>query len=148
VSDLALKAVMSRRRKKAPGSPLLDLLVDSLAQDPTQDRSSDAAALRAYGELALVQVPLRGVFPPQDEELDDAIDEIATQFLGFGKASHAFAEALTLLNPIQRNEVDEAVTALRIVSDKAYFYAGVAFGATLVNFGGLGAMLACRSDAG
>lgn len=139
---------MSARRKKAPGSPLLDLLVDSLEQDDTQDRSSDAAALRAFGELALVQVPLRGIFPPQDEELDDAIDDIATQFLGFGEASHGYADAMTLLNPRQRNEVEQAVTQLRIVSDKAYFYAGVAFGATLVNFGSLRIMRECRSDGG
>jgi hypothetical protein len=139
---------MSPRRKKAPGSPLLDLLVHSLEQDDTQDRSGDAAALRAYGELALAQVPRRGVFPPQDEDLDDAIDEIATRCLGFGNATHAFAEAMTLLNPRQRNEVEEAVTHLRIVSDKAYFYAGVAFGATLVNFGELRIMRGCRSSGG
>jgi hypothetical protein len=136
---------MAPRRKKAAGSPLLDLLVDSLEHDDTQDRSGEAQALRAYGELALRQVPLRGVFPPQDEDLDQAIDEIATQFLGFGEASHAFADALTLLKPIQRNEVEATVTHLRTVSDRAYFYAGVAFGVTLVDFGDVRIMRACRT---
>jgi hypothetical protein len=127
---------MSSRRKKPAGSPLLDLLAESLRQDETQDRSDDAKALCAYGALALVQVPLRGVFPPQDEALDDAIDDIATKHLGFGDATRAVANATARLTQAERIEVDQAVTHLRIVADKAYFYAGIAFGVTLVDFGG------------
>jgi hypothetical protein len=126
---------MSRRRKKATGSPLLDLLAESLARDDSQDRTDDAAALRAYGELALHQVPLRGIFPPQDEALDDAIDDVATRFLGFGDASKGFEAVTARLTARQRLDVEQAVTQLRIVSDRAYFYAGIAFGVTLVDFG-------------
>jgi len=123
------------RRKHAAGSPLLDLLADSLERDESHGRSGDAAALRAYGALALHQIPLRGVFPPHDEALDEAIEAIATKCLDFGAAADAFDEATAQLTPRQRLDVEQAVTDLRIVSDKAHFYAGIAFGITLVDFG-------------
>ena len=62
--------------------PLLTLLIEALEEQDSHDRPNEARALRAFGELALKQVPTRGVFAPADGKLDIAIDDIARKYLG------------------------------------------------------------------
>lgn len=60
---------MSPRRikKKAAGNlSLLGLLIAALEEEESHDRPNEALALRAFGELALKQVPARGVFSPAE----------------------------------------------------------------------------------
>lgn len=127
---------MSRRREKKSAralAPLLCLLIEALKEEETKDRPGEAAALRAFGELALIQVPSRGALAPNDDELYDAIDRIARKHLGLRKASKEFHRATGAIEPFtKRDEVESAANHIRAVSDMAYFYAGLAFGITMM----------------
>jgi hypothetical protein len=126
---------MSRRREKKYAralAPLLRLLIEGLQEQETEDRPGEAAALRAFGELALIQVPSRGVLAPNDDELYNAIDRIARKHLGLRKASKEFHRATGAIEPFtKRDEIESAANHFRTVSDLAYFYTGLAFGVTL-----------------
>ena len=71
-----------RRTKKAAGHlPLLALLIEALDEQECDDRPGEAKALRAFGRLALKQVPKRGVFAPAEDALYKAINEVARRHL-------------------------------------------------------------------
>ena len=127
---------MSRRREKKSAralAPLLSLLIEALKEQETKDRPGEAAALRAFGELALIQVPSRGALAPNDDELYNAIDRIARKHLGLRKASKEFHRATCAIEPFtKRDEVESAANHVRAVSDMAYFYTGLAFGITMM----------------
>jgi hypothetical protein len=127
---------MSRRTEKKSAralAPLLSLLIEALKEQETNDRPGEAAALRAFGELALIQVPSRGALAPNDDELYNAIDRIARKHLGLRKASKEFHRATGEIEPFtKRDEVESAANHIRAVSDMAYFYAGLAFGITMM----------------
>lgn len=126
---------MSRRGEKKSAralAPLLRLLIEALKGQETKDRPGEAAALRAFGELALIQVPSRGALAPNDDELYDAIDRIAQKHLGLRNASKEFHRATGAIEPFTtRDEIESAANHLRTISDLAYFYSGLAFGITL-----------------
>jgi hypothetical protein len=131
-----------RRPAKAAGplSPTLVLLITALEQQDahSHDRPGEAQALRALGQLAVRQVPARGVLAPIESPLDLAIDEIAGQYLGFREARTALVRATSVVEPFAaRDEILSAQNHLRSVSDRTQFYAGVAFGVTLVEFGAI-----------
>lgn len=126
-----------RRTSKAAFSPTLELLVKALKQQHAQssDRPGEANALRALGELAVIHIPGRGVFAPNEDHLENAIDEVATKHLGFKLARKAFFVATSAVEPFaRRDEVETAANHLRSISDRAQFYAGLAFGITLVEY--------------
>lgn len=117
--------------------PTLATLISALEQEhsSSQERPGEANALRALGQLALAQIPARGVFAANDSNLDDAIDEIATRCLGFEKARKEFFDATSGVEPFtKRDEIESAANHLRSISDRAQFYAGLAFGVTLLEF--------------
>lgn len=127
---------MSRRNKKSSGAlvPIVRLLIEALEEQESKDRPGEAAALRAFGELALVQMPSRGVLAPNDDELYDAIDRIARKHLELRIASKEFYRATGAVEPFtKRDEIESAANHFRTVSDVAYFYAGLAFGVTLAD---------------
>ena len=127
---------MSRRREKKSAralAPLLSRLIEALKEQETRDRPGESAALRAFGELALIQVPSRGALAPNDDELYNAIDRIARKHLGLRKASKEFHRATAAIEPFtKRDEVESAANHIRAVSDMAYFYTGLAFGITMM----------------
>ena len=128
---------MSRRRnrKTAGHLPLMTLLIEALEEQASHDRPDEAKALRAFGELALKQVPTRGVFSPADGELYAAIDLIAKKHLGLTTPRKNFFAATAKVEPFaMRDEIESAANHLMTVSDQAYYYAGLAFGVTLVEF--------------
>ena len=127
---------MSRLNKKSAGAlaPLLRLLIEVLKVQESKDRPGEAAALRAFGELALMQVPSRGVLAPNEDELYDAIDRIARKHLGLRRPQKEFYRATNTVEPFtKRDEIESAANHFRTVSDLAYFYAGLAFGVTLAH---------------
>jgi hypothetical protein len=129
-----------RRVPKAAGAlcPTLVLLINALEERDALDRHGEGDALRAFGNLAAQQIPARGVFASLESDLDIAIDEIAKQYLGFEKPRKEFFKATAGVEPFaKRDEIESAANHLRTVSERAQFYAGLAFGITLVEFGSI-----------
>ena len=117
-------------------SPLLALLIHALEMDDTKDRSNEARALRAFGELAVQKIPMQGVFGIDEGELYSAIDRIAREHLGFSEPRAAFFAATAAVEECEkRDAIETAANHLGAVSDEASFYADLAFGVTLVDFG-------------
>jgi hypothetical protein len=62
------------------------------------------------------------------------VDGAAKQHLGLEEARHEFSAALGLVEAFaQRDPIESAHNRVRIASDEAYFYAGLAFGVTLAD---------------
>lgn len=115
-------------------SPLLILVIEALEAQVGKDRQREGDALRAFGELARVQIPARGVLAPTENELYQAMDRIATTYLGLSNPRKAFRAALASVEPFaKRDEIECVVNQLRAVSDIAYFNAGLAFGVTFAD---------------
>ena len=111
---------MSRRRntKTAGHLPLMTLLIEALEEQASHDRPDEAKALRAFGELALKQVPTRGVFSPADGELYAAIDLIAKKHLGLTTPRKNFFAATAKVEPFAlRDEIESAANHLMTVSE-------------------------------
>jgi hypothetical protein len=111
---------MSHRREKKSEralAPLLSLLIEALKEQEAKDRPGEAGALRAFGELALVQVPSRGALAPNDDELYDAIDRIARKHLRLRIASKEFYRATRAVEPFtKRDDIESAANHFRTVS--------------------------------
>jgi hypothetical protein len=127
------------RSRKAPGAlaPSLELVVRALEEHYRENglRRGEADALRALGELAASQVPTRGVFASSESDLDMAIDRVATKHLGFKSPRKEFVGATAEVEAFAlRDRIETSANHMRIVSDTAQFYAGLAFGVTLVEF--------------
>lgn len=121
-------------RRAGDLSPLLVLIINALEVRKSKDRPREGEALRALGELARVQIPTRGVLAPSEDELYQAIDQIATTYLGLGAPRKQLGVALTPVEPYtKRDEIEVAVNHLCAVLDVAYFNAGLAFGVTLAD---------------
>src|SRR5215471_12178375 len=90
-------------------SPLLLFVIDALDAQDSRERRREAQALRAFGELARVQIPARGVFAPTEDDLYRAIDAIAAKHLGYAMASKALRVKLADVEPFATR--DEIATA-------------------------------------
>ena len=114
--------------------PLLDRLIDAEAR---HHRRSSAAAVRAFGELALVTIPTRGVFAPaHQEDLYKAIEQVASEHLGLDKTRDEIKKALKAVAQFdERDAIETAYNGFRDVSERAYFFAGLAFGVTIAGIG-------------
>ena len=113
--------------------PLLDRLIDAEDRRRQRDR---ALALAAFGQLALLAIPTRGVFAPADEdELFRAIEDIAGKHLRLRERRRAVKTAMNVVGEFdERDAIATANNDFQTVSDRAYFYAGLAFGVTLASF--------------
>ena len=125
-----------RHNRRAAGQlPILTLLIEALEDQHSRDRPNEARALRAFSDLALKQVPTSGVFAPKDGHLYKEIERIARKHLDFGRARKNFFDATGKVEPFAlRDEIESAANHVNSVSDDAYYYAGLAFGVTLVDF--------------
>ncbi len=118
-------------RRTGALSPLLVVLIEALEAQDSKDRPGEAAALRAFAELARVHIPTRGVLAPIENELYRAVDRIATKHLRLATARKALIAALAGVEPFsRRDEIESAADTFRSVSDVAYFNLGLAFGVT------------------
>lgn len=130
------------RSRTAPGAVTqsLELIATALEKhhQETGFRSGESDALRAFGELAAFQIPTRGLFASSESDLDVAIDRIAKKHLGFKTARKEFFDATAKVEPFaMRDRIETAANDMRSISDTAQFYAGLAFGVTLVEFGSI-----------
>lgn len=115
-------------------SPLLVVLIEALETQNSKDRPGEADALRAFGELARVHIPTRGVLAPIENELYQAVDRIATKHLRLATARKALIAALAGVEPFsRRDEIESAADTFRSVSDVAYFNLGLALGVTFAD---------------
>jgi hypothetical protein len=115
-------------------SPLLKLLAEASDARANIDHIRVGAALAELGELARLQIPVRGVLPLADDQLFDAIDRVAAKHLGLDAVREALDEALTAVQPLaSRDEIEVAVDQLCAVLNVVYFNAGLAFGITLAD---------------
>jgi hypothetical protein len=131
---MARRTLRSARQSTLRLPPLLDRLIDAEARDGQHD---SASALRTFGELALVTIPTRGVFAPGEEaELYRAIEEVAREHLGLNKVRDEIQRALEAVAIFdQRDAIEGAYNAFSDVSERAYFFAGLAFGVTMASLG-------------
>ena len=131
---------MSRKSRRHPVpalAPLLDRLIDAEERRRQRDRS---LALSAFGKLALLAIPTGGVFAPADEhELFRAIDDIAAKHFRLRERRRAAKTAMNVVGEFDdRDAIARANNDFQTRSDRAYFYAGHAFGVTLASFGDCG----------
>jgi hypothetical protein len=115
-------------------SPLLRLLVEALDARTNVDHPRIGAALAELGELARLQIPVRGVLPLADDQLFDAIDKVAVKHLGLDAVRQSLDEALRAVQPLAtRDEIEVATDHLCALLNVVYFNAGLAFGVTLAD---------------
>ena len=115
-------------------SPLLLLVIDALEAPANRERRREGQALRAFGELARVQIPARGVFAPTENELFRAIEAIAVKHLGYAAAVRVLRAKLADVEPFAtRDKVATAANRMRAIDDLTYFNAGLAFGVTFAD---------------
>lgn len=117
--------------KGARIAPLLRLLAEALDTRSSSGESQEGASLVELGQLARLQIPLRGVLAVSDDQLFNAIDRVAIQHLDLTSARRTLDETLARIEPLaSRDDIEVAVDQLCAVLNVAYFNAGLAFGVT------------------
>ena len=127
--------------RRGPVSPLpagwpvsLDLILEAARRECPPGH---AEALRAFLDLAVVQLPARGLFDPASsgsDELFTAFERIGRDHLSLGEARRAWRTALrrAALPVDRRDELERAALLVQASSDSASYYAGLAFGLAVV----------------
>lgn len=112
---------------------VLAALIASLEAQKNNDDRAAAKALRALAALAAVEVPRHGVFAPAErDELYSAIEGIAVAHLGLAESKRAFTAATNRVADLAlRDRIQVTAIERQMVSDRVYFYAGLAFGVTV-----------------
>jgi hypothetical protein len=127
---------MSPRTQRAQVPAMLEAVIVALEQQEFHNAMHAAKALRAFGEMAALEVPGRGVFAADRPELYQAIENIADAHLGFSRPRRAFSKATGMVSDADlRERIQASANEMQSISDQAYFYAGLAFGVTLSRFG-------------
>lgn len=131
---------MARHRSRHAGEmpPALVRLIQAAkrAGENVERRELRAAAegLRDYGALAVWVLPVHGLFVPNAEPVSGLIEEVAKRHFGLADARRTLRQALNVVEQFEhRDSIESAINHLRTASDEAYFYAGVAFGATIAD---------------
>jgi hypothetical protein len=129
-----------RSRKVRELSPLLQRLIDAAKRSGVDSEGADISGvpevLREFGGLARWAIPVHGVFLPNNDALVSLAERMARECLDKDEARREFNEALKGVTDFhQRDAIETAVNRMLSVSDEAYFYAGLAFGITLADFG-------------
>lgn len=126
---------MARHRSRESRS-FPSLLVRLIQAAKDSNNQSDAKALRELGVLALRTIPTHGVFVANDEEVSPIVDRVATDHLGLETARSEFRKAIRAIERFEiRDRIESSHNQIQSASDEAYFYAGLAFGVTLADFG-------------
>ncbi|MGH9160534.1 MAG: hypothetical protein ACRD2X_11200 [Vicinamibacteraceae bacterium] len=121
---------MSRRGGKRVTGSLPPLLI-RLIRAANRQRPDAAQALTAYGRYALVAIPTQGVLPADQYDLFKTVEQVARKHLGSTEARREFRQATESIEPLERRDaIQSAATHVQVVSDEAYFLAGLAFGIT------------------
>jgi hypothetical protein len=130
---------MSTHRDRNPvqwGLPPLLIRVIHAARHARADtdRSGHDAVLTELARWALVSVPSRSVLAPADDHAYKSIQEAAMRHLQYGDARQALRKALSSVESLERRDaIESAQNWVQLVSDDAYYYAGLACGVTLAH---------------
>lgn len=115
-------------------APLLRLLAEALDARRGTDYPQAGAMLCEFGQLARLQIPIRGTLPLSDDQLFNQIDILAIKHLDLAGVRKALDVALTRVNSLAtRDEIEVAIDHLCAVLNIAYFHAGLAFGVALAD---------------
>ena len=115
-------------------SPLLRLLAEALGARSAGDHPQAGAMLCEFGQLARLQIPIRGALPLSDDQLFNEIDVAAIKHLDLAGVRKTLDAALAQVSPLTtRDEIEVSVDHLCAVLNVAYFHAGLAFGVTLAD---------------
>jgi hypothetical protein len=135
---MALRApqedIMARHRR-GEARPLPHALVRLIHAAEDSGNRESGRALRELGQLALTTIPNNGVFVAHENDIEMAIERIARSHLGLGEARREFREATRVIESFkQRDPIESAHHHIESVNDEAWFFAGLAFGLTLVDY--------------
>jgi hypothetical protein len=123
------------RHRRSEARPLPHALVRLIHAAEDSGNHDAAGALREFGQLALTTIPNQGVFVADDNDIEMAIEGIAQSHLGLGEARREFREAARVIESFkQRDPIESAHHHIESVNDEAYFFAGLAFGVTLLDY--------------
>jgi len=115
---------------------MLEVVIEALQQTDIHNAAGAARALRAFGELAALEIPAGGVFAADRPELYQVIEKVADVHLGFSRPRTQFSKATDIVSDAGlRERIQASANEAQSISDQAYFYAGLAFGVTLSRFG-------------
>lgn len=127
---------MSRPNRRVRIPAILEDLIDALHQQQFHDAEASANALRGFAQLAACEIFSHGVFAADNPEVYQAIELVANRHLGFVKARREFGRATGQVHDVDlRERIQSSALEVQATSDRAYFYAGLAFGVTLAGFG-------------
>ena len=127
---------MSPRRRRSRIPAVLEGVIESLEQQQFHNATGAARALRAFGELAALEIPGRGAFVADNPDLYKAVEDIADLHLGFEKPRREFSKSTAAVKDAAlRERIQVTASEMQSISDQAYFYAGLAFGITVSRFG-------------
>ncbi len=100
-----------------------------------RDTRAVARALDEFGRLASWAIPVHGLFVPNNNDVCAAVEAAARAHLDLDTARRELTRHLKVVSTFeQRDAIETAQTQVRLVYDEAYFYAGVAFGVTFVDW--------------
>src|SRR5258708_5874615 len=88
---------MSPRKRRARIPATLEAVIEALEQQQFHNAPGAAMALRAFGELAAVEIPGRGAFAADNPDIYKAIENVADAHLGFAKPRREFSKATGLV---------------------------------------------------
>jgi hypothetical protein len=125
------------RHRRGEARALPHALVRLIHAAEDSGNRDSAGALRELGQLALTTIPNQGVFVAHDNDIEMAIEGIARSHLGLGEARREFRDATRVIESFkQRDPIESAHHHIESVNDEAWFFAGLAFGVTLLDYSG------------
>jgi hypothetical protein len=81
-------------------------------------------------------LPVHGLSVPNADLVSVVIDGVAKQQFGLDEATRELREALKVVDLFEHREpIESAINHVQSVSVEVHFYAGVAFGGALTDFG-------------
>jgi hypothetical protein len=123
------------RHRRGEARALPHALVRLIHAAEDSGNRDSASALRELGQLALTTIPNLGVFVAHENDIEVAVERIAKAHLGLGEARREFREATRVIESFkQRDPIESAHHQIEIVNDEAWFFAGLAFGVTLLEY--------------
>lgn len=132
---------MSRSRPivPPPGRLRLERLIQAArtARHDAEGRDTRAVAraLDEFGRLASWAIPVHGLFVPNNNDICAAVESAARAHFDLDTARRELTRHLKVVSAFeQRDAIETAQTQVRLVYDEAYFYAGVAFGVSFVDW--------------
>lgn len=127
-----------RHQQTVDVSPTLARVIRAVARQASLDPvrfHGEAQALAELGQLAALTAPAHGVLAPSEDVCRD-IDRIAQRYLRRSQAEQNLRLALDSISGVEhRDALDVAHVLLVDITERAYYYAGLAFGISFIERG-------------